>query len=307
MGIGVGLGLADFPFSGARAFWRWVELCEDGGVDSLWQTDRLVSTVPHLEVMSAMAALAGATRRIKFGMNVASAGLRDPLLLAKQCATIDFLSNGRLLPAFGVGSPVAPDWKATGRDPKGSGAVADEALELIARLWREDSVTFEGRHFRYASASIAPKPVQAELPLWIGGSSPAAIRRTARLGTGWQAGPESPEEAGRVVAAIKAKLAEAGRSIDADHYGAGFHYRFGGWDDADLPQRTAAFAKRTGKDPRRHFAVGDAGAILDRIADYAANGVSKFVLRPTATSDEELMEQTRLLIAEVLPEAAKVS
>ena len=83
MGIGVGLGLADFPFSDARAFWRWVDLCEEGGVDSLWQTDRLVSRQPILECMSAMAAIAGRTRRIKFGMNVASVGLRDPLLLAK--------------------------------------------------------------------------------------------------------------------------------------------------------------------------------------------------------------------------------
>ena len=104
MSIAVGLGLMDFPFSGAKAFWRWVALCEEGGIDSLWQTDRMVSREPILEVMSTMAALAGATKTIKFGMNVASVGLRDPLLLAKQCATIDVLSDGRLLPAFGIGN-----------------------------------------------------------------------------------------------------------------------------------------------------------------------------------------------------------
>jgi hypothetical protein len=86
MAIGIGLGMAEFPFSTARAFWRWVEQCEAGGVDSLWQTDRLVSKVPFLETMSTMAALAGATDRLKFGMNIASVGLRDPLLLAKQTA-----------------------------------------------------------------------------------------------------------------------------------------------------------------------------------------------------------------------------
>ena len=79
-------------------------LGEEGGVDSIWQTDRLVSAQPYLECMSLMAALAGATKRIKFGMNVACLGWREPLLLAKQCATIDVLSGGRLLPAFGVGS-----------------------------------------------------------------------------------------------------------------------------------------------------------------------------------------------------------
>ena len=104
MGVGVGLGLAEFTFAGARGYWDWVGMCEERGVDSIWQTDRLASKQPFLECMTTMAALAGATKKLKFGMNVASAGLRDPLLLAKQCATVDMLSEGRLLPAFGIGS-----------------------------------------------------------------------------------------------------------------------------------------------------------------------------------------------------------
>ena len=99
MTVAVGLGLMEFPFSDARSWWRWVDMCEAGGADSLWQTDRLVSKEPILECMAVMAALAGRTRRIKFGMNVVSLALRDPVLVAKQCATIDVLSEGRLLPA----------------------------------------------------------------------------------------------------------------------------------------------------------------------------------------------------------------
>ena len=301
MAIGIGLGMAEFPFSSANAFWKWVELCEDGGVDSIWQTDRLVSKVPFLETMSTMAALAGATRKLKFGMNVASVGLRDPLLLAKQCATVDFLSNGRILPAFGVGSPIAPDWEATGRTSKGSGKIADEALTLIARLWAEEKVTFEGEHFHYKDASISPRPVNKNIPLWIGGSSKVAIRRTARVGTGWQAGAESPAEVAPVVAAIKAAAKEAGRQIDDDHYGTGFYFRFGGWDDGPLPFLVKNYQKRTGRDPQHTFAVGDARDIGARIEEYAAAGISKFVLRPTGSSDEELMAQTQRLIDEVIP------
>ncbi len=301
MAIGIGLGLAEFPFSSARAFWKWVELCEDGGVDSLWQTDRLVSKIPFLETMSTMAALAGATDRLKFGMNVASVGLRDPLLLAKQCATVDFLSNGRILPAFGVGSPIAPDWEASGRTSKGSGKIADEGLTLIARLWHEEKVTFEGEHFHYKDASISPRPVNPNIPLWIGGSSKVAIRRTARIGTGWQAGAESPAEAATVVEAIKAACREAGRTIDDDHYGSGFYFRFGGWDDGPLPFLVKNYQKRTGRDPKYSFAVGDAKAICARIEEYVAAGISKFVLRPTGSSDEELMDQTQRLIDEVIP------
>src|SRR5438477_496419 len=100
-----------------------------GGVDSIWQTDRIVSRQPFLESMTTMAALAGRTRRMRFGMNVVSLAFRDPVLLAKQCATIDVLSDGRLLPAFGIGSPLAPEWEALGTETKTRGRKSDECLE----------------------------------------------------------------------------------------------------------------------------------------------------------------------------------
>ena len=134
MSINAGTGILEFPFSSAKGYWEWVELCEQGGVDSIWISDRVISKEPVLECMSAMAALAGATRRIKFGMNVASVGLRDPLLLAKQCATIDFLSNGRLLPAFGVGSPRAPEWQGE--------EIADRRLLVVAEQGLGDGFHF---------------------------------------------------------------------------------------------------------------------------------------------------------------------
>src|ERR1700751_5620509 len=77
--VAIGVGLMEFPFSGAAAYWRWVDLCEAGGIDSIWQTDRLVSPQPFLECMSVMAALAGRTKRIKFGVKVLSLAMRDAL------------------------------------------------------------------------------------------------------------------------------------------------------------------------------------------------------------------------------------
>ena len=299
--IAVGLGLMEFPFTSAGAFWRWVDLCEQGGADSIWQTDRLVSASPILESMATMAALAGRTERIKFGVNVLSLAMRDPVLLAKQCATVDFLSGGRLLPAFGIGSPRGPEWQALHLDTTTRGRVTDEALEIIRRLWREDRVDFEGQHFRLSGASIAPKPAQADLPMWIGGSSEAAIRRTALLGTGWQAGGETPAEAAPVIDAIRRASAEAGRPLDEDHYGAAFAFRFGRPDDPALRPAMDSYHKRTGRDPLQHFAVGDADTILRRIADYVEAGASKFILRPAASGDDDVLGQTRLLLAEVLP------
>src|SRR5476649_2380638 len=300
MSVAVGLGLMDFPFAGGADYWRWVDLCEAGGVDSIWQTDRLVSRQPILECMAAMAALAGRTRRLRFGMNVVSLALRDPFLLAKQCATIDVLSEGRLLPAFGIGSPLGPEWKALDIDTKTRGKRTDEALEIISRLWREDSVDFEGKHYRLKGASISPRPVQPDLPMWIGGSSDAAIRRTARYGTGWQGGGETLEDAGRVVAAIKKAVVEAGRSIDEDHYGAAFPFYFGKATDSLVTGAMAAYAKRTGRDASSYFAIGDAQVIRDRVAAYVAVGIEKFILRPIGNGDE-VIAQTKRLIEDVLP------
>ena len=302
--VAVGMGIMEFPFSGASAYWRWVDMLEAGRVDSLWQTDRLVSPTPFLECMSVMAALAGRTRRLKFGVNVLSLAMRDAVLVARQCATIDFLSDGRLLPAFGIGSPLGPEWKMLHLDTTTRGRKTDEGLEVIRRLWSEDKVDFEGVHYHLSGATLSPKPVQPDLPIWIGGSSEAAIRRTARIGTGWQAGPETPAQAKIVVEAIKAATAEEGRSIDDDHYGAGIPYRFGRPDDPALTPLFEAYRKRTGRDPKDYFAIGDADAIVAKIVDYVEAGISKFILRPSAKGDDEIMAQTRRLIEEVLPRVA---
>jgi probable F420-dependent oxidoreductase len=298
----IGLGIAQFPFGSTRSFWRWIELCESGDVDSIWQSDRLVSAQPMLEPMSLMAALAGGTQRLQFGMNVVVLPLRDPLLLAKQCATIDFLSNGRLLPAFGVGGDEIPEWAASGRPAAHRGAISDEMIEIMTRLWAGEEVTYAGRHFQYQSARISPLPVRRPLPCWIGGSSPAAQRRTARLGTGWLSGIAAPARVAPVVAGIQAECAKAGRSIDPDHYGAGFPFRFGSWDEPIVERTAQTFGRFPDVgDARAYLAVGDERDILARIDDYRRAGISKFVLRPLATDEDDVMEQTRRLIETVIP------
>jgi probable F420-dependent oxidoreductase len=291
MKVRVGVGTAGFAFDAPRDFFAFAERCEAAGVDSLWQSDRLVGAEPQLEAMAAMAALAGATSRIKFGMNAVVVTHRDPLVLAKECATIDFLSGGRLLPVFGVGFEGDPAFRATGRDPKQRGRRADEALELMSRLWAGEKVTFAGQHYRWDGAEIAPLPIQQPLPLWIGGHSPAAIRRTARLGTGWLAGLQPPAEVGRVIAAIQAELARSGRTIDPDHYGATLPCRIGEPDSA-LAERFA----RAGA----QLALGSAAAIVARAREYVAAGATKLVLIPLARGTAALMDQAERLAGEVI-------
>jgi len=300
MSVRIGLGIATQPFSTPRELFRWVDLCEDSALDSVWQSDRLVGDEPYLEAMSVMAALAGATSRLKFGMNAVVVSTRDPLLLAKQCATIDHLSQGRLLPVFGVGNANAPEWAATGRSPKGRGRRADEALELMQRLWAGEAVDFEGEHFQYRGARIAPLPTQQPLPLWIGGSSPAAIRRTARIGTGWLGGLQDPAEVGPTIEAIRREASAAGREIPPDHFGATFPFRIGSQQDA-AASRFGQMLARAGAPARDWLTVGTADDVIRRCRAYRDVGVQKFVLIALAQGDDDMLEQTRRLAAEVLP------
>ena len=193
--IGIGLGLGGFPFESMSAFHSWLDLCEASRIDSIWQSDRVVSRDPALEPLTLLSVVAGATRRLKFGTNAVVLPFRDPITFARQCATLDHLSDGRFLPAVGIGRGDAPEWQATGRTPKGRGTRADEALEVITQLWESEAVDFEGKYFSLKGATISPRPKQQPLPLWLGGSSPAAIRRTARFGQGWLAPLQSPAEA----------------------------------------------------------------------------------------------------------------
>ncbi|HKA15744.1 MAG TPA: LLM class flavin-dependent oxidoreductase [Myxococcota bacterium] len=303
MKVRIGLGTAGFAFDAARDFFAFAERCEAAGVDSLWQSDRLIGADPQLEPMAAMAALAGATSRIKFGMNAVVVSHRDPLVLAKECATIDFLSNGRLLPVFGVGFEGDPTWRATGRDPAVRGRRADESLALMSRLWAGEEVTFEGVHFRWEGAQIAPLPVQQPLPLWIGGHSPAAIRRTARLGTGWLGGLMPPEQIGPVIRAIRDELGVTGRAIDADHYGATVPFRFGSADDPIVQRFAGAVRARDAADAGGEppLFVGKPGELIERLRRAVAAGASKFVLIPLARGTREVFAQLDRLVAEVIP------
>jgi probable F420-dependent oxidoreductase len=302
--VAAGIGLMEYPFRTTAGFWRWVDLCEQSGVDSIWQSDRLVSRVPILESLTAMAAIAGRTRRIKFGMNVIALALREPVLLAKQCATVDALSEGRLLPGFGIGSPRGAEWTSLHLDPTTRGRKTDEALEIIARLWTGEVLTYAGKHYHLTEAVISPLPVQKNLPMWIGGSSDAAIRRTAKYGTGWQAGSETPENVARVIAAIREASVQHGRSIPEDHYGASFAYRLGAADDPGALRMMERFTARTGRDASVHFAFGDADTIVERMARYVEAGATKFILRPAADGDDDVYEQTRRFAEEVLPRLA---
>src|SRR5579883_1555072 len=219
--VRVGLAIGGWPFGPAESdrFWAFIDRAEALGFDSIWLSDRLVSTAPILEPITGLAAVAGRTRNMKFGMSVVVLPLRNPVVLAKEIATIDFLSGGRMLPAFGIGTDDEREYEAAGVAKEERAGRTDEAVALMRRLWSEEHVTHHGRYYHTSDVTIAPRPVQKTLPIWFGGRSDAAYRRVGRSGDGWLASFLTTQEFADGAAAIRKHAAAAGRSIDEDHYG----------------------------------------------------------------------------------------
>jgi probable F420-dependent oxidoreductase len=297
MGPGLGAGLS------ADDFWQWVDLCEASGIDSLWLSDQLVGR--GLEPVAALAALAARTRRMRFGTSAIVAPFRDPVVLARQFATIDFLGRSRFFPVLGVGNASDAYWAATGTSPEGRGARSDEMIALLRLLLDQDEVSFSGKFYRYEGPGAFPRPAK-RVPLWIGGNTPAAFRRTARLGDGWLGSMIGPDAAGDARRQIEAGLAETGCSIESDHYGMTLMLRLGPADDPQIAQAMARMAARMAEETRASashmFITGSAEEAVASLRRYVDAGISKFVLMPMAQGIGDLTDQTRRLVEEVIPQ-----
>jgi probable F420-dependent oxidoreductase len=298
IGIGAGLGRLWSP----QDYWRWIDYCEENGIDSVWHSEQLLGT--SLEPLSMLAALSARTSRMRFGTNALVLPFHEPLIVAKQLATIAFLSGGRIFPVVGLGLASDPYWAATGTNPRERGRRTDEAITLIRQLLQQDAVDFAGTYFRYRGAGIQPRP-ERPIPLWTGGHSEAAIRRTAALGDGWLGGPMKADKAGDVRRRIEAALAATGRSIEDDHFGVTLPLRIGAANDPPVIAAQQRLEKRlpdteldelTGA-----FAVGTPDVIITLLREYVAAGISKFVVLPIADEATDLMTQTQLLVHHILP------
>ena len=302
MSVRIGLG----PGIGAQVcatdYWRWIERCEAGGIDSIWHSDQLLG--PTLEPVTMLAALAARTQRMRFGASALVVPFRDPVVLAKEFATIDYLSGGRLLPVFGVGNGPDPYWKATGTASEGRGARSNEAIELIRLLLEQDEVSYNGAHFRYQGRGMRPRPAKP-IPLWIGGNAPAALKRTARLGDGWLGSMIGPAQAGAARRSIERELALAGRTIDGDHYGITLIVRIGSPDDpsvaATRQRLTASVPQRPDTSSDDMLAIGTCEQVSATLRRYVNEGMSKFVLIPVSSDVDDLFDQTERLIEGVMP------
>jgi probable F420-dependent oxidoreductase len=269
--IGVGTGAG---FATPDALAELVTGLDALGFDSLWLSE--VLTGPVLDPVVGLAWAAAANPRVKLGTTLLLPG-RHVLRLAKQLASLDVLSRGRLLVTLVPGLTHAPERDAIGVEPRQRGAVIDDGLPLLRRLWAGETVSHDGPAGRLRDARLSPLPVQQPLEVWLGGTAPAALERCGRLSDGWLPSLCTPEEAaaGRVV--VEEAAARAGRSISAEHFGVSIGYA----REAIEPATARALAARR----PRALELTPVGlpALRALIERFVAVGFSKFVVRPVAT------------------------
>jgi probable F420-dependent oxidoreductase len=287
---------------GASLFWRLVDQCERGDIDSLWFSDRLSSPLPVLEPITAMAAIAGRTRRLKFGPSVLVTPFRSPVVMARELAMIDYLSGGRIFPAVGIGVEQEGEFRAAGVPFRERARRTDESIAIMRRCWSENDVTFAGEFWHLERVTVLPKPVQRSFPVWIGGNSEAAMRRAGRLGDGWIPSFITPAAFARGVETTQAAAAAAGRHVPEDHFGALVYFCFD--RDRETARKVAApFIPRGRVDDATLEACTAFGApslLLERLEEYVRGGGSKFIVRPMCPP-EMMLDQIARLDAEVVP------
>ena len=307
MSIRVGVQFAGWPLGPleGQRFFDFVDRVEALGLDSLWFSDRLISSTPTLGSTAALATVAARTRKLKFGSAVLVLPTRNVLEVAKEIATLDLLSGGRMLPAFGLGSEDEREYESAGIPKPQRAGRLDEAVPLLRRLWSEDHVTHHGRYFHCSDVTLSPKPAPTASgqgpPIWFGGRSAAAFRRVGRLGDGWLASFITPDEVREGVAAVKAAAVEVGRSLEEDHYGVIVTYRVAGSRAQAIEGLAPNLARfRPDVPPEDYCAFGSVDECIAVIRRFIDAGASKFVMRPTCPP-EELDEQLEVLAREVAP------
>ncbi len=271
--IGFGLGVRTQLNDGGFA--TVVDALERLRFDSLWLSERLSGESP--DPLVAMSFAAGRTTKLKFGMSVMVLPGRNPVVLAKELATLDRLSNGRLLPAFGLGVADPREQQAFGVHRTERAAWFDESMQVLRKAWTGEPFTHHGERYQYENLRVLPAPRQQRLEVWLGGIAPSELRRVGRLADGWLPSFVTPDDAARGRETIEATLRDHDRTIDDDHYGALIPYAHGPVPESVL----AGLAKRRPDltDPNELVPNGwdQLTATIDR---FVAVGTTKFVVLP---------------------------
>jgi probable F420-dependent oxidoreductase len=272
-----GLNLPNYSSLGHRdAMIAIAERAEALGYSSLWTSDHILlpTTLPDpygnlLESFTTLSYLAARTEHIRLATGILVLPQRDPLLVAKQAATIHHLSGGRLTLGVGVGW-IEKEYGYLRRDFRTRGRLADEYIHAIRALFEEGTPEFHGAHVEYADVLFSPKP-SVPLRIVVGGGAPRALKRAATLGDGWHGIYQSPEQVREAIATIE----DIGRK-----------------DTFEISMRTTTRVGETVQDADGGTGLqGDTAAIVEEIQRYAAAGVQHLVIEPISSDLDDFIDQ----------------
>ncbi|MBO7939139.1 TIGR03619 family F420-dependent LLM class oxidoreductase [Streptomyces sp. S9] len=265
-----------------RAGFAYIAVCDHvaiprrlaGAMSTVWYDP--VATLAHL---------AAVTERVRLLAHVAVVGLRHPLLTAKQYATLDHLSGGRLILGVGAGH-VREEFEVLGVDFERRGAVLDETIDALrAALGPEEYPAHHGKRFDFEGLGQRPRPAQDRVPLWVGGSSPAAVRRAALKGDGWLPQGDPRDRLPAQIERLRRLREDAGitRPLTVGALTEPLYIGTPAWD---VGRRTL---------------TGPAQALAESLRAYAAMGVDQIQVRFRSRDLAELTDQIAAFGAEVAP------
>jgi probable F420-dependent oxidoreductase len=251
------------------------------------------------DVITALAFLAGCTERLRLLTSVLVVPHRHPVVAAKALATLDVLSGGRLIVGAGAGW-MEEEFRLLGAPFEDRGRATDEYLEAFKVLWTADRASYSGRHVAFDDVIFAPKPLQKpHPPIWIGGESPAALRRAVRLGDGWYPGNNNqrkPLDTPERLAAGIAELHRAAATVSRDPASI---------EVALIAQAPFSWqAERIQDGSARRMFTGSSNEMAADVAALGRVGVSSVALRIGGATPAEAVERIERFGSEVIAQVA---
>jgi probable F420-dependent oxidoreductase len=313
-------------FADHRSMIELSKKAEELGYDSTWGNDHIstqhyvkeLMDVPpnYFEPLVTHAFIAEATRKIRMGTGIIALPYRNPVILAKQLSTLDFLSGGRLIIGLGSGAyreefeAINPGW-----DYERRGKLMDEAVQSLRLLLTKPKASFEGEFIKFHDIEMFPKPKQAPLPLWMGGNSPGVLRRAGTWGEGWLPAVLTPERVREGVKKLREHARKAGRdpsklvvgpqyvfSIAKNPEEASQKYRKSLAYEHLLSLRKTTFKGQAMEEYENTNLIGSHAQVVERIDALMKAGVNYLpALIPLGNTYAEAMEQVKAFAKEIMP------
>jgi alkanesulfonate monooxygenase SsuD/methylene tetrahydromethanopterin reductase-like flavin-dependent oxidoreductase (luciferase family) len=274
------------------------ERAEALGFSSVWVGDSLTAR-PRIDALTTLAAVGARTRRVRLGTAIFLAALRNPIMLAYQLASLDWITGGRIDLGVGYGRAKEPaaehEFKILGLDPSARMKMSEELIQVMRRLWREKDVSHEGKFTSFEHVTIEPKPVQpGGVPIWIASNKvEPGLKRVARLGDAWINNIKSPDIFAECWQKIRAYAADAGRDPSLIHASIYFTLAAGG-KDAVIEGQTflAQYYNRSYEAVANAMlcVTGGWDEVIDWMEKYVEAGAHTVVLRFAANDQLRTLE-----------------